>query len=337
MALLPGLPVEALPRLQQASGAAVVPVEISLNQPVQPAITQTLEQITQGLQDTQLSWQEHYQLPDLSDAHALVDEYCMAWAAGFPAPTLVNVGDKISRESLIARLGLPEQLHRYADYFLHMWQQDDFVEAIESVEAVESAESGAPVEPAFRFVKPIDDVRDPDEIKRELNKITHLFDGPLRLMRHTIDSFPTVLNNEIQPIEVLDPDGANQMIQEIYTGSVQQVEDELIMSLFEALFQNILKVSSIRILEVGGGYGMAMRRIMPMMAHLKVQFWFPMGQHLYYRRQTIRTGTRLRQHDLWPVRHCQACEKPRLTRRVLRPHLRLQRGACHQKYWSGDG
>ncbi len=262
-----GYPVEPLQqRLQLASGAAVTPVELSLRKPVVPAINQLLERLTASLHDTQLSWQEHYKLPDLTQAHRLVDEYCMAWLSSFLATkTQLMTGDVFSRNLLVNRLDLPEQLHRYADYFIHMLLEDGFLNQDDSGE-----------ESVYTLIKPLDEVRSTDLILKDIQQITSLFDGQLKLLRHAIDSYEQVLNGEIQPIEVLYPDGSNQLIQDTYTGSVQQVEDELIMSLFEDVFKRLINgVSSIRIMEVGGGYGMAMRRIMPMLADVEhVEFWF---------------------------------------------------------------
>lgn len=275
-----GYPVEALQqRLQQASGATITPIELSLNKPVMPAINRSLEHLTSGMQDTQLSWQQHYQLPDLTDAHRLVDEYCISRLSDFLTATLnLTTGDVISIDMLIKRLDLPEQLHRYADYFIHMLQEDDFLSlnSPDSNNTNTSDSSDSSPEPTYTLIKALDKVRSADVILKDIQKTTHLFDGQLALVRHTIDSFNKVLNNEIQPIEVLYPDGSHQLIQDTYTGSIQQIEDELIMSLFEDVFKRLVNgVSSIRILEVGGGWGMAMRRIMPMLAHVEeVEFWF---------------------------------------------------------------
>ena len=260
-----GYPVEPLQqRLQLASGAAVTPIELSLQKPIQAAIEPRLAQLTQGLSDTQLSWQDHYQLPDLTQAHQLVDEYCLSYLSHFLMTSAsLAQGDTLHREALIERLTLPEQLHRYADYFIHMLQEDGFLSHAEA--------SGS-----YTLNKSLDTLRDPADILKDIQKITHLFDGQLTLVRHAIDSYNKVLSNEIQPIEVLYPDGSNQLIQETYTGSIQHVEDELIMSLFEDVFKRLVEgVNTIRIMEVGGGYGMAMRRIMPMLAHVEhVEFWF---------------------------------------------------------------
>lgn len=262
-----GYPVEALQqRLQLASGAAVTPVELSLQRPITSAITQPLSQLTVGLTDTQLSWQDHYQLPDLTQAHRLVDEYCLSYLSSFLINTgRLTQGDSLNADNLIKRFALPEQLHRYADYFIHMLQEDGYLVHNNDTSTL-----------SFTLNKNLAELRAPEDILKDIQRITHLFDGQLTLVRHAIDSYDKVLNNEIQPIEVLYPDGSNQMIQDTYTGSIQQVEDELIMSLFEDLFKRMVEgVDTIRIMEVGGGWGMAMRRIMPMLAHVShVEFWF---------------------------------------------------------------
>jgi len=248
--------------IESISGSSVTTVNLPVNSTSKPAIKCDFNQLQGPLISAQESFFHKYGIGDLTSAHRNVDEYCFSLLCDFLRHhSALAKGDRFSRDSLIAELGVIESLQRYVDYFCHLLVQEGFANREDD---------------SFVLIKSLDSVEDPEVLLYRIQSQTRLFDGQLRLLRHAFSKYPMALSGEMQSIEVLYPDGSNQLIRDSYQDSIQQLEDELILSMFNTLVEKLVEgAEHIRILEVGGGYGMAMRRIAPLLAQMKsVEFYF---------------------------------------------------------------
>lgn len=249
-------------QIENTTGSCVSRFELQDTSSYRGSVTCNLKSLYEPLQAAQNHFFEKYGVGDLTSVHGDVNDYCFSLLCEFlEHHTTLKLNEKFTKEQLNQELQVVPPLQRYIDYFCHMLVEDGFAQQVDS---------------EFVLVKDLNEANTPREILAKIQSETRLFDGQLRLLRHAFSKYPFALTGKMQSIEVLYPNGSNEFIRETYQDSIQQLEDELIMSLFEAVVQKMLEgVQHIRILEVGGGYGLAMRRIIPLLANLtSVEFYF---------------------------------------------------------------
>ncbi|WGO96541.1 beta-ketoacyl synthase N-terminal-like domain-containing protein [Saccharophagus degradans] len=249
-------------QIESATGASVSRIMLKHDINYRGSLKCQLEQLHKPLQDAQEAFFEKYGIGDLTATHKDVNDYCFSLLCEFlQHHTALKLNDVFTKASLIKELRIATPLVRYIDYFCHILLEEGFAK-----------QDGT----NLILTRDLSEAKSPATILASIQSATRLFDGQLRLLRHAFSKYPLALTGEMQSIEVLYPNGSNQFIRETYQDSIQQLEDELIMSLFEAVVKKILEgAQNIRILEVGGGYGLAMRRIIPLLANLNsVEFYF---------------------------------------------------------------
>jgi SAM-dependent methyltransferase/acyl carrier protein len=155
-----------------------------------------------------------------------------------------------------------DRFEKYLDYFLSMLVEDRLV---------------VPRGNGFEVLRGPDTLRPVEAIERELSAASPLFAGQARLLAHCVSAFPRALPEGVASIEVLYPEGKNELLRATYEGSIQEREDEYIRLMFERVVRRIVDNRDgrpLRILEAGGGYGVMMRRIVPLLRGLPVEYYF---------------------------------------------------------------
>jgi acyl transferase domain-containing protein/acyl carrier protein len=207
----------------------------------------------------QLRWEAG----DVRPSHALMDEACTALVAACIDGALgLRPGVQFSRSELKRSLRAADRFDKYIDYFIAMLCEDGVI---------------APDGDGYRVLRGIDALRPVGDIKAAMAAHGALFTGQLALLEHCVAAFPGALSGDIAAIEVLYPEGKNELLQRSYAGSIQELEDNQIRAVLENLVRQIVACAGqrpIRILEGGGGYGLMMRRIVPLLRGLDVEYYF---------------------------------------------------------------
>lgn len=261
-----GFPLPALAaRIEAASGARVRPVAARLLRPqARPSALRIDAQALRTLLRTaQAQDFARHGLRDFGDSHALLDEACTTLVAQLVHEALpLAPGHRLRREDVVAALRVTPRLERYVDLMLAMLAED----------GVLAAEGAAyEVRRAPQALRPV------EAIGAALSARGTLFDGNLRVLRHCMAQMAAALREDVAPISVLYPDGTNRLLSEAYEGSIQELEEALIRQVFEQLFGQLVARAQgrpLRILEAGGGFGLTMRRLAPLLRGVQVEYYF---------------------------------------------------------------
>jgi SAM-dependent methyltransferase len=206
-------------------------------------------------------------LIDSTYGHQLMNEACCSLVIAYLRQSMsFDIGRIFSKEDMINELGVTERLQRYVDYFVAILLDDQVIEAIDSKTGV-----------FYQVLPSINAVRQFKKIREELIQKHPMFTGNLKVLEHCVTAFPKALTEEISPISVLYPDGTNAMLESSYIGSLQELEETVIQQVYGRFIQDILarsKGTTIRILEAGGGFGLTMRHIAPMLKGYDVEYYF---------------------------------------------------------------
>ncbi len=261
-----GYPVAQLAeRIGALSGARVVALSYEAPQgaKISPAIPISGAALRAYLRDNLQQDVRQYGLADLEPCHALMDEACTALVAAYVDASMPLLpGRRFERSELKAALRVTDRLEKYVDYFLAMLVEDRVLKV---------AGSG------YEVNMGVAELRGLAEIKTQLEAQSGLFSGQIRLLEHCVAAYPGALSGDRSPIEVLYPEGKNELLRQTYANSVQEREDDVIRTIFEKLVRQIVDSAGqrpIRILEGGGGYGLMMRRIVPLLRGLDVEYYF---------------------------------------------------------------
>jgi acyl transferase domain-containing protein len=210
-------------------------------------------------------------LEDFTNSHALMNEACCSLVLDYVQSSMTfTEGTVFTREQMVESLAIVDRLQKYADYFIHMFLQDGFIRKLSDEVAADN-----PIE--YQVLETIRDARGFADIKSQLAQKNALFVGNLKILEHCVSAFPKALNEDIPPISVLYPDGTNTLLEESYTGSLQELEETIIQQAYGRFLEKILpslKHKTIRILEAGGGFGLTMRHIAPLLKGYKVEYYF---------------------------------------------------------------
>lgn len=262
-----GYPIRAFAEnLQKISGAYVdhYPVNMPVGFSRKTNIKNDINVIHNDIVQTQAIYLKQYGIHDTSASHRLMDELCANLVAGyinrfFP----LESGSVFKRNDLTQALHVIPKLEKYIDYFLQILLIDRILDFVPDSTGT------------FKVIKTLDELRPTDIIRSELNS-NALFTGQVQLLEHCVAGFDRALPGTVPAIEVLYPQGSNSLLKSTYENSIQEQEDEFIRMLFEKIIGKIThQVKKIRILEAGGGYGLMMRRIMPLLKKMKnVEYYF---------------------------------------------------------------
>ena len=248
--------------MSELCGAQVLPLQYGNTPAAASAIPLDMAALRHYLREQQQDLRR-YGFDDFSHSHALMDEACTRLVVDYIEPIFaLDAGREFTREQLQAGLRITARLGKYVDYFLAMLVEDGLLR--QSGEHYAVLRGGASLRPL-------------DLIKQELQAQNTRFDGQLRLLEHCVAAFPKALAEDIAAIEVLYPEGKNELLRQTYENSIQDLEDNLIRVIFEQVVNQIIAHAGnrpIRILEGGGGYGLMMRRIVPLLAGLEVEYYF---------------------------------------------------------------
>jgi len=200
---------------------------------------------------------------DLSKVHRLVDEYaarlCYDYVNGVFS---LEPGRVFKAQELAEDLGVIDSLNRYADYFLHIFSQDGLVEILDK-------------EDSYKVTQKVKDLRNPKNIRIEIESSTPIFSGQLDLLEHCVGSFGPALRGEIPALEVLYPRGKNDLLLRTYENSIQEKEDDFLKEIFASLISRwVGQKKKIRILEAGSGYGAILRKVAPLFKEIEVEYYF---------------------------------------------------------------
>jgi acyl transferase domain-containing protein/SAM-dependent methyltransferase len=250
----------------ESSGARILPLTWKVPQaPVsaQSAIDADTASLSGYLRKIQMTYLAQYGLEDFGHCHALMDELSTALVADYIHTQMPLVpGQRFDREGLKQSLRIVPHQEKYLDYFIDMLAEDGLIVARgEAYEILHGPGSLRPI----------------GKIKQELESASPLFSGQVRLLEHCVTAFDKALPGAIPSIEVLYPEGRNELLRATYEGSIQEKEDEYIRMMFEKLSGKIIQDARgkrLRILEVGGGYGNVMRRIVPLLRDADVEYYF---------------------------------------------------------------
>ncbi len=259
-------PIEALAaRVQEVSGARVVPLAYRLPEPAGAPAALAADSAELGgyLHRIQQRYLAQYGLDDHEPCHALMDRLCTALVAAYIHERMPLVpGGRFERSELGRCLRATARFEKYLDYFLSMLREDGLIAAAgDGYQVLRGPQSLEPVQ----------------SIKQALNAASPLFAGQIRLLEHCVGAFGSALSEDVPAIEVLYPEGRNALLRSTYVGSIQEREDEYIRLLFEKLIAQALRDARgkrLRILEAGGGYGVMMRRIVPLLRGMDVEYYF---------------------------------------------------------------
>jgi len=261
-----GYPLEALAgRVGEASGAKILPLPCRPPQPAPISPAPAMETATLGgyLRKIQQDYLAQYGLEDFAESHRLMDELSTSLVADYIHAKMPLVpGQVFGRDGLRQALGVIPRLEKYLDYFLAMLAEDGLI---------------VPQGEAYEVKRGPNTLRSAKEIREALEASSPLFSGQVRLLEHCVAGFDRALSGAIPAIEVLYPEGRNELLRATYEGSIQEKEDEYIRMMFERLGQKIIEAAAgkpLRILEAGGGYGNVMRRIVPLLRGVEVEYYF---------------------------------------------------------------
>lgn len=224
------------------------------------------ETVAQALQDLQVH-RKHFmdssEIKDMSEVHHLVDEYASRLVYDYLYEVFpLETGDTFDIHSFKKGIGVIDSLIRYADYFLQMLCEDELVERVEDGTI-------------FKVTEKIKSIREPKEIRADIESLTPLFSGQLELLEHCISKFNQALRGEIPALGVLYPEGKNELLQQTYEGSLQAKEEELAIEMFTQMLSTLSgEKRKIRILEAGGGFGTILRRVGKFLKGIEVEFYF---------------------------------------------------------------
>ncbi len=262
-----GYPIHAFSdSLQKISGAYVdsYPVNLPIDSHRKSNIKNDIRVIDNDIVQTQAIYLNQYGIQDTSASHRLMDELCANLIAGYIDRFLpLQPGSIFNRNDLTQALQVIPKLEKYVDYFIQILLTDRILELVTSSNDT------------FKVIKSIIDLRKKETIRDELNQ-NDFFCGQVKLLEHCVTHFDRALSGAVPAIEVLYPAGSNSLLKSTYENSIQEQEDEFIRMLFEKIIGKITgQVKKIRILEAGGGYGLMMRRIMPLLKKMKnVEYYF---------------------------------------------------------------
>ncbi|WP_054739334.1 type I polyketide synthase [Cellulosilyticum ruminicola] len=222
-----------------------------------------LKEIVSELSQQQKSYLEQYGIPDMSEAHKLMDEYTIRLVFEYINGLMtLNVGTRFSQEEMIEALRIEPTFEKYVDYFIHIFKEDGLIK---------------PLEDGMQYIvtEAIKYLRNKEVIKCDLQKLTNLFDGQLELLEHCVSHFEKALSGEESALGVLYPPEQKDLLIKTYAGTYQEKEDELIRSIFAKLVERLIQEKGkIRILEVGGGYGTIPRYIATLLKDTEVEYYF---------------------------------------------------------------
>jgi acyl transferase domain-containing protein/acyl carrier protein len=262
-----GYPISAfVESLQKTSGAYVdsYPITLPIDFSRKSNIQNHIQLIDSDIVQTQSVYLNQYGIQDTSASHHLMDELCARLVAEYIDRFLpLEPGTVFNRSDLTQALQVIPKLEKYIDYFLQILLADNILDVTPG-----SLEH-------FNVRKSLTELRKADVIRDELSCNT-FFSGQMKLLEHCVASFDQALSGTVPAIEVLYPEGSNSLLKSTYENSIQEQEDEFIRMLFEKIIVKIThQVKKIRILEAGGGYGLMMRRIMPLLKKMKnVEYYF---------------------------------------------------------------
>ncbi len=263
---LPDFPVTDLAELlAQVSGARVLPLVLSYQaataRPSPLAIDS--DKLRRWLDQAQDLDFRRFGLSDFSRSHALLDEACTSLVARYLDSCLKLVpGHRFTREQLKQAMGVIASLEKYVDYFLAMLVEDGVVE---------------PWGEVYNVLRSPDTLRELSLIKADLVAENSLFTGALQVLEHCVAAYPQALCGQVLPISVIYPGGSNAMLRNSYVGSIQELEEKIVRVVFEEVFRQLIRHAAgrpIRILEVGGGWGMTMRRLAEFLRGVPVEYYF---------------------------------------------------------------
>jgi SAM-dependent methyltransferase len=259
--------------LKQITGAEIIPLSYKqkslVETPAQSPISNL--SIDKLIEIDNAKMLETNGLEDFANSHALMNEACCALVLDYVQNSMTfTEGSVFTRDEMVESLAIIDRLQKYADYFIHMFLQDGFIRQLP-----DDASTSKAIE--YQVLEAVRDARSFADIKSQLAQKNALFVGNLKILEHCVSAFPKALNEEIPPISVLYPDGTNTLLEESYTGSLQELEEKIIQQAYGRFLEQILpslKHKTIRILEAGGGFGLTMRHIAPLLKGYKVEYYF---------------------------------------------------------------
>ncbi len=259
----PGAAVEDIAaRISEASGAQVL---TAIVHPPSPASSRSRFAESRAIIDAHLAADRarSHDLRDFSDCHALLDEACTRLVAEYIDGQMpLRTGERFDRTALAVALGVTERMQYYVDYFLTMFLEDGVI---------------ARDDEGYRVLRTVAQLRPAEMIRADLVARTAMFTGNFDVMAHCVRAFPDALRERVSPLEVLYPGGTNEMLLKSYEGSIQEREEEVIRGLYVRLVAELAARAGdrpIRILEAGGGFGLTMRKLAPLLRGRKVEYFF---------------------------------------------------------------
>jgi|GEM_PF-1482908 len=272
------LPVAALAaRLSALGGARVLPLPCRAPQERRRPSSLAIDgaALRRHLGDARGRDLSRYGLHDFARCHALMDEAATSLVARYVHAALPLVpGRRFTRAELKSALRITDRLERYVDYFLAMFVEDGIVATTAEGAGVSKADDEGAMYAVRRHAG---DLRPFEAVRDELVAASSLFAGNLEILAHCVRAFPQALSEEVPPISVLYPDGRNDMLLKAYAGSIQALQEDVVRVVFEHLVRQLIAAAGnrpLRILEGGGGFGLTMRRIAPMLRGMQVEYYF---------------------------------------------------------------
>ncbi len=175
-----------------------------------------------------------------SELDRLCTSYVYRFMAGAVEP---ESGATFARERLCESLGILPRFRRHYELFLRILAEDGVVRCEGD---------------AVRFLKDSGEIPDPRRQEREIRRRTAGFEALLRLLRHCAESFDRSLTGEIEPVEVLYPDGTSTLVDACQNETIAHDSFPLYRRLLIRTLTDLVRAvrGKLRILEVGAGTGL---------------------------------------------------------------------------------
>ena len=127
---------------------------------------------------------------------------------------------------------------------------------------------------AFRILRE-QEASDPEALWREIGTRIPESGNALLLPQRAGSSLPRILRGELNPLEVLFPDGSTALAESLYEDSPQfRIYNQMLQELFAALARGISPDRPLRVLEIGGGTGGATAFLLPMLPAERTHYVF---------------------------------------------------------------
>lgn len=198
------------------------------------------------------------ELPEL--LHQLCSGYILIFMSSHGL-SIENLS-QYTNEELYMKLGTSQRYKKMLDFFLHCLMQDGLIEEKDGM---------------TNFTHKVNSQEPPHVIEDRICSKFPRFKGMIDLLAHCANQYSAVFSGDVDPIEVLYPEGKTTLFEDAFERTVEYNFHRIYSYLLRDFIENIIEAHAsrtLRILEIGGGEGHLTKVLVPMLQKYSVEYYF---------------------------------------------------------------